>query len=241
MRRIPPKEGETMKSKFRLSMLCIVGALGAAGCARNYAKLTPAPSASLVSGPGGGAGTIVEGVRVIARSEAWHWDPTNLHSKVTPILIELQNLGSRNVALRYQRITLVDASDGTVFHAMPPYDINASVKQKVTMVYPYSGYAVAPYLSGYYPSLAGYRGAWAYDAGYYSPYYTSYVKVELPTMDMIQRALPEGVLSPDGTANGFVYFESLNRHAGQMNLRIEMVDADSNCPLGTAVIPFMTR
>ena len=24
-------------------------------------------------------------------------------------------------------------------------------------------------------------------------------------------------------------------------LRIEMVDADSNCPLGTAVIPFMTR
>jgi hypothetical protein len=230
-----------MNHRIQLSTLAILGALGAAGCSRNYAKLTPAPSASVVAGPGGGAGTIVEGVRVIARSEAWHWDPTNLHSKVTPILIELQNMGSHNVAVRYQRIALVDESDGTVFHAMPPYDINASVKQKVTMAYPYSGYAVAPYLTGYYPSLLRYNGAWAYDAGYYAPYYTAYVKVELPTMEMVQRALPEGVLSPDGTASGFVYFESLNRHMGVLNLMIDLVDAETNCPLGTAKIPFRTR
>ena len=78
----------------QLSMLCLVGAIGAAGCSRNYAKLTPAPQASIVSGSGGGAGTIVSGVRVIARSEAWQWEPRNLHSKVTPLLIELNNLVS---------------------------------------------------------------------------------------------------------------------------------------------------
>ena len=224
----------------QLSMLCLVGAIGAAGCSRNYAKLTPAPQASIVSGPGGGAGTVAAGVRVIARSEAWEWEPRNLHSKVTPMLIELNNLGKHSVAIRYNHISLVDAQ-GHVFHAMPPYDINASVKQKVTMVYPYSGYAVAPYLTGYYPGMLRYNGAWAYDAGYYSPYYTAYVKVELPTMDMVQRALPEGVLSPDGTANGFVYFESFDRDAQILTLTLDLVDAETNCPLGTAKIPFMTR
>jgi hypothetical protein len=224
----------------QLSMLCLVGAIGAAGCSRNYAKLTPAPTASIVSGPGGGAGTIVQGVRVIARSEAWEWEPRNLHSKVTPMLIELNNLGKHPVAIRYSSIALVDAQ-GHVFHAMPPYDINASVKQKVTMVYPYSGYAVAPYLTGYYPGMLRYNGAWAYDAGYYSPYYTAYVKVELPTMDMVQRALPEGVLSPDGTASGFVYFESFDRDAQILTLTLDLVDAETNCPLGQAKIPFRTR
>ena len=93
------------------------------------------------------------------------------------------------------------------------------------------------YRSGYFAHVF----AGGYDAGYYSPYYTAYVKVELPTMDMVQRALPEGVLSPDGTANGFVYFESFDRDAQILTLTIDLVDAETNCPLGQAKIPFRTR
>jgi hypothetical protein len=31
--------------------------------------------------------------------------------------------------------------------------------------------------------------------------------LELPTSDMLQRALPEGVLAPGGRISGFVYFD----------------------------------
>jgi hypothetical protein len=61
------------------------------------------------------------------------------------------------------------------------------------------------------------------------------------TADRVQRALPEGVLSPGGTAMGFVYLESLDRGARTLTLEVEMVDANTNAALGTARIPFVTR
>jgi hypothetical protein len=182
-------------------------------------------------------------VRLVARSEAWQWEPRDLHSKVTPILIELQNEGTHPVLVRYNRIALVDA-DGHQFHAMPPYDIDASLTESFRVQNPYYGYnrfAIAPYLSRYYPRMLSYSGTFAYDPLYYSPYITRYRAVELPTVDMVQRALPEGVLSPGGTVSGFVYFESLDRDARTLTLSVDIVDATTNASLGTARIPFVTK
>lgn len=233
-----------MHLTLRISALGIIGALGAVACSRTFAKLTPAPNASVVTtGAGEGAMATAGGVRVVARSEAWQWDPKDLNSKVTPILIELQDDGDRPAQVRYNRISLVDA-DGHRFHAMPPYDIDMNITERYQVQNPYYGFsrfAVAPYLSRYYPRFLRYNGAFAYDPAYYSPYITRYRAVELPTVDMVQRALPEGVLSPGGTASGFVYFESLDRDARTLTLEVEIVDADANTVLGTARIPFVTR
>jgi len=214
-----------------------------AGCARNVARLTPAPDAQVVAGPGEGAATNIDGVNIVARAQAWKWDPSDLSTKATPILLELVNNGNRSVSVRYNHIWLTDA-DGHRFNAMPPYDINGTVAQQYQIQNPYYGFnrfMLAPYLVRWYPRFARYNGAFAYDPTYYSPYYTEYARVRLPTADMVQRALPEGVLEAGGRAEGFVYFQPLHKDAKSLTLSVDIVDANTGTNVGTARIPFVVK
>ncbi len=86
----------------------MAGAIAGAGCARNHAKLTPAPTAIRVSGAGQAAAATAAGVRVTAHTQAWRWDPPDLATKVTPMLLELSNNGDRAVIVRYNHISLMD-------------------------------------------------------------------------------------------------------------------------------------
>lgn len=226
-----------------MKLIIASSALFLAACSRTTANLTPAPGVAVVAGPGAGASTTVDNVQIIARAQAWKWNPTDLSTKVTPLLIELQNNGNREVLIRYNQISLTDA-DGHRFSVMPPYDINTKLTQAYTIenpFYGFRGYAVAPYLARWYPRMLRYEGPFAYDPAYYSPYLTRYAQVQLPTADMIQRALPEGVLSPQGRAEGFVYFEALHRDARTLTLAMNLVDAETGAVLGTAEIPFAVR
>ena len=230
-----------MNSRIFLAAGAVVGAVWTLGCARTVAELTPAPGATRVSGPGEGAAATVAGVQVVARSKAWHWDPADLDAKVTPILVEFQNNGDRPVIVRYNHISLMDDA-GNRFNVMPPYDIDGTLSEAFTVSNPYYGFnrfAVAPYLSRWYPRFSRYDGAFAYDPAYYRPYYTRYLNVALPTPEMVHRALPEGVISPGGRAAGFVYFEAFRRGAKTLTLNVDIVDAVSGTVLGTAQIPFM--
>lgn len=232
-----------MTSRILLAGGAIAVAAGTWGCARTTAELSPAPGATLVSGGiGQGATATVAGVQVIARAKAWHWDPTDLDTKVTPVLLELQNNGNRAVVVRYNHISLVDDA-GNHFNVMPPYDIDGTLSEAFTIRSPYYGFnrfAVAPYLSRWYPRFDRYDGAFAYDPAYYRPYVTRYAQVALPTADMVQRALPEGVISAGGRAEGFVYFEAFHRGERALTLNVDIVDAVSDTLLGTAQIPFVT-
>lgn len=231
-----------MYSRLLIAAGVLAGAAGAASCSRTYAELTPAPSATPVPGTGQGAVATAGGVRVVARAQAWHFDPADLNTKATPLLIQLENDGDHSVQVRYNRIWLTDAA-GQRYNAMPPYDIDGSVTETYTVENPYYGFSrfsVAPYLSRWYPRFLLYRGAFAYDPAYYRPYVTRYRDVALPTAEMVRRALPEGVLDPGGRAEGFVYFESFRRGDRQLTLNVEMVDANSGTTIGTAQIAFVT-
>jgi len=230
-----------MNSRIFLAAGAVAGAMWASGCARTVAELSPAPAATRVSGTGEGAMATVASVQVIARSKAWHWEPADLDNKVTPMLVELQNNSAKPVIIRYNHISLMDDA-GNHFAVMPPYDIDGTLAESYTVRNPYYGFSrfsVAPYLSRWYPRFSRYDGEFAYDPAYYRPYYTRYVNVALPTPDMVQRALPEGVISPGGHAEGFVYFDAFHRGAKMLTLDVDIVDAVSGAVLGTARIPFM--
>jgi hypothetical protein len=230
-----------MNSRIFLAAGAVVGAAWGSACARTVAELSPAPGATRVEGQGQGATATAAGMQVIARTKAWHFDPADLDTKVTPVLIELQNNSDRLVVVRYNHISLTDDA-GNRFAAMPPYNIDGALSEAYTVSNPYYGFsrfAVAPYLSRWYPRFSRYDGAFAYDPTYYRPYYTRYLEVELPTAEMVRRALPEGVISPGGRAAGFVYFEAFKRSAKTLMLNVDIVDATSGSVLGTTHIPFM--
>ena len=63
----------------------------------------------------------------------------------------------------------------------------------------------------------------------------------LPTPEMLERALPEGVLEPGRTTSGFLYFERAPAAPARLELTALVVDALSGEPRGTVVVPIESR
>lgn len=78
-----------------------------------------------------------------------------------------------------------------------------------TAYYPPIGFRYAPYLSPYFIGAPIYGGRFATNPLYWDRYEPVMKTVSLPTVDMLRKALPEGVLEPGGRLDGFVYFEGV--------------------------------
>ncbi|MEW6300382.1 MAG: hypothetical protein AB1671_22035 [Thermodesulfobacteriota bacterium] len=222
----------------RVASLCVTF-LFLSGCAT--ATLQPAPWANIVPGPGAGAVAEQAGVRIEARAGAWRGIPTDLADVVTPLLVTLTNESAQPLRVRYQEFQLVSAT-GETFAALPPFAVEGTVTQRIRPpLSPFFGFGVAPYLSPYYPWAAPFDGPFAFDPLYYHRYYPTFVRVRigLPTADMLEAALPEGVVEPQGRIAGFLYFERVGEEVARVDFRAELIDAQTEEDFGVITIPFL--
>ncbi len=210
------------------------------GCA-NEPELRPAADADRIKGPDKGATATDADVTIEARVGAWRFTPQDLDHELTPVLVRIENNSDKPLRVRYEAFQLVTPR-GLAFAALPPFDIHGEVSEYVgNYAYAGPGFSVAPHLSGYYDGF----GAWGapfygYD-WYYSTYYPVYADFELPTGDMLIRALPEGVIEPDGRITGFLYFadlEAMGPTPGKVKLRYLLVNAETRQRFGVIEIPF---
>lgn len=193
-----------------LGSLMLATLIAASGCAT---ILVPAPGAHRVPGVGNGADARLDGVHVVAAAEAWSGFPSDLGDVVTPMLVTITNDGAHPLEVRYEHFALVTPGEVN-FAALPPFQVTgvalAPIDTMGVGTVGTVGFSVAPYLSPWYPGWSVYSGPFPFHSGYYGGYYGHYLgfgHINLPTSDMIQRALPEGVLEPGGRISGFVYFE----------------------------------
>jgi len=204
-------------------------------------RLRPAPAARAVPGPGTGAAETVAEVRVEVRSEAWAWHPGDLEQVVTPLLVRIRNEGERPLRVRYSELQLLTPG-GEVRHAIPPFDIEAEVTEPLARpAYRLHGFHLAPHLGHHFVHGGGLHVGthFAHHPGYYHTYYPVWREVDLPTEDMLVRALPEGTVESGGSAAGFVYFEPVEDvQEGEVIFRFELVDARSERAFDAARIPF---
>lgn len=207
-----------------------------AGCA-GRPDLEPGPGARPAPpGPGKGAMGSVNGITIVARSDAWAGFPPDLE-EVTPVLVTITNDGKAPVRLRYNEFSLV-APTGQRYAAIPPFNVRGTEVEPIEEVAEYSGFRVAPYHARYYPWLEPYAGEFPFDEFYYSTYYPRFVRIELPTGDMIQKALPEGVLEPGGSISGFLYFENVGSDVKRVDFTADLVNAATGRHFGAVRIPF---
>jgi hypothetical protein len=214
----------------------LIGALAVAlgGC---VAQLRPAPGAVVLPGPGQAAIAEAGGVRIVASADAWRGDPESLDQVVTPMLVRVENDGTAAVQVRYEDFALV-ADDGRRFAAIPPFDVRGVVST-LNRVYPVYGFRVSPFYSAFYPHLAVAPGAYPFDPFYYDAYWPYWHRwVNLPTGDMVQKALPEGVLQPGGRATGFLYFEDVDK-ARRLTFQARLPVRDTNDQTVSITIPFV--
>jgi hypothetical protein len=170
-----------------------------------------------------------EGVTVTVSADAWSGEPAEL-TEVVPLLVSIENGSRVPIRLRYAEFTLAD--NGERAPALPPFEIKGTETEPLgtsafdgPYPYPLRGFSVAPHFSRFYPRLRPFGGRFAYE------------RLRLPTGDMIQKALPEGVIEPGGKVTGFLYFEAIDPRNDMATFTTDLVNASTGDNVGAIRIP----
>ncbi len=203
-------------------------------------QLVPAPGAPRDPNSPDAAAAAVADVEVSVGGKRWSGQPADLDSLVTPLYVRVRNGASVPVRLRYGDFT-VTAQSGLQTAAIPPFQIQRPGTEVVAFAPAFASDRFLLYerYRRFYPSLSYWDGPWDYDPWFYDHYYSTW-QPSLPTKDMLQQALPEGVLQPGGSAGGFLYFHHL-QEKGPVVFSAEIVAAGTREPLGAVRIPMVLQ
>jgi hypothetical protein len=194
----------------------------AGGCAAEVARRPAAPTEPAVA--------VVDDVEIAVGGVPWRGWPADLGRIVTPVHVLVVNRGTAPVRVAHEEFALVGA-DGQRFGAILPTEVRGVVYDPPPAAMPSAGFAPG----------ADVIGDWVF-RGQATPSEVDPGRVGeqfgLPSKDVLERALPEGVVEPSAAASGFVYFERrAGAHAGPVELSARLLDARTGEPLVRAVIP----
>jgi hypothetical protein len=102
----------------------------------------------------------------------------------------------------------------------------------------HKGFYVAPNVEPLYPGIAAWPYFYPWDGTWYDRLYAEWPGT-LPTMDMVNEALPAGVLDQGGSISGFLYFQKVVNREQRVQFEMKLVDANGNVPKGEARIPLV--
>jgi len=230
----------------------IVLGAGLCGCVSAPVLLPATPSVE-VPGDRTVAGDLVSGVRVEVDGSAWDGAPSDLGRIVTPVLVRLTNGSGRSLRVRYGSFSL-EGRSGFLYSALPPLTLRglavharpgfrpAAVRERrfVFRARPH-GFFFAPYYAPFFAlEVPLWGGPFPFDPYLYERAYAGWPG-RLPTRDMVERALPEGVLQEGGDISGFVYFPDVARRETDVVFRGDLEDAGSGERFGAARLPLVVR
>ncbi len=197
-----------------------------AGCASGAR-----PPAADADAPGRTGSATLPDVEIVARAGAWRGWPSELARFVTPIHVTVVNLGSAPVRLSHDdfALTLADRRLAAVL----PAEVRGTVYQPPPAPRSSAGFLLGADNARPHRDWVAPGSAWSVEA---DPSALVGEPYALPSSDMLDHALREGVLPPGGTASGFVYFERGPR-GGQIELTARLVDALAGHTLGRVVVP----
>lgn len=190
--------------------------------------------------------TELAGVTMTIQEDEWP-GAAQIKEDVTPVRLVIENRGEVPLRVRYDQFELIEP-DGTIWSALPPFQINGEVRQPV-FVREYErieepafefddAFFISPVYEGIY-AIDPYEGEFEYDYGYYETYGPYWANMELPTSDMLRYALPEGVIEPGGTLSGYIYFEHIPEDSAEkVWFDAELVNAKDGRTFGGLRVPF---
>jgi len=144
----------------------------------------------------------------------------------------------------YRDFTLEHPS-GMRVTPLPPFSMRAAGPLRTTAVqvpaFRHHGFFVAPGYRWYYPGLRAWHRPFPFDPFFYDTYYARW-RLPLPTEDMLEHALPEGVLEPGGTVAGFLYFPDLPDEAqGVFTFRADLSEETNGKNVARLDVPLVPK
>jgi len=217
--------------------------LVAVGCASGPALEPVYPIPQVGAGAATAANSAVStvaGVRLVASVGTWKGKPSRLEVAL-PLEVEITNGGERPVSIRYDAFALV-SDTGQRLVALPPFDIESSNIQAIRVSNPAAtGFQVAPHHRASLPSYEPFSGTFPEDTAYFAAHHPKLRAAGLPTREMIEAALPEGVLLPGGRISGFLYLVPLPPEAKGAVFELELSQSPKGRSFGRINIPFRAR
>lgn len=225
-------------------------AILATSCAKQTIPLEPANPETPLMRSQDATRASNAGVEVLAQAE-WPGRQSVLDD-VTPVHLTIENESDRELRLTLRDIELVD-DGGDEYAALPLYEIDGeaavrSYAYEPTPDFYYDDfYVMGPY-ADLYPGIGVYGNYYnspLYDGYYADPiynyggYYGYWRPRPLPTPEMVNRAIPEGVIMPGGSVQGYVYFERVDPDDANMaTLQYTLVDAKTGEAFGDVELDF---
>jgi hypothetical protein len=149
------------------------------------------------------------GIGVIVGTRVWEGFPRQASGRVTPIQITLRNHSGRPILVRYADLALVGPS-GRTYAALPPAPraVPGPGTQVFEPAYSSYGFSVSPDLHLYYPTFPVAFDPFPDDRAHQRAAFAAWPD-GLPTADLREHALPEGVLENRGFVTGYLYFRGV--------------------------------
>jgi len=229
-----------------LFVATIAGAMLAAACASSP-DIKPSSEARLVDGRPNAAVVSTAGIEVIAENDAWSGEPQRF-KRVHPVLVRITNDGDVPVRVRAQDFALVTGS-GLRLTGLAPFDVQGSeVEANDHTIYPYGALSFNYFRLGHGSNFGhGFHGIGS-SHGFHHPgllalaHTPTFTRIDLPTADMVSKALPERIVEPGERVAGFVYFPRVGDEIRDFRLEFDMVAPDASEEWqAQASIPFTTE
>lgn len=182
------------------------------------------------------------GVRVRADPAAWSGKPRHLARHITPIEVTIENHSGRPLQVCYKDFALVSGT-GFRYAAIPPYNIKSAAPPAPIRQPRFASEAffVAPFYTPYYGDYVNvWLGSFDLDSKYYAENYSRWA-ASLPSRDMLEMAVPEGVLQPNGRLSGFLYFPELARGTREISFVATLIDAANMQSFGQLSVRFAVK
>jgi hypothetical protein len=200
-------------------------------------ELVPAAPAQRVEGARNLAVELVAGVELeVDGAPALGLRP-GTEDLVSAVRLKVRNLSGVPLRLRYEDLRLLEA-DGSQRLALPPWRVDSRVFDEIDPAFVWDRFFVA---EPYTPFVRGgpllWSGPFSADPLYRESLFPRWPPA-LPTLEMLAYALPEGVLLPGGSVDGFVYFEGTPVQSQRVTFAFDLFNADTGALLGQAAVAF---
>jgi hypothetical protein len=191
-------------------------------------SLEPAYDARAVAGLRGAAVAAENEIEVIAQTRVWPGD-VRIFDVLEPVRVRIANSSKTAVQVRYEHFRLV-APDGEVFGALAPLSARGEPASKlrrtvITPRFEFTSYRVAPYYDHTFCGIRVYDGPFAFHRASYAASLGILAKVLL-SPEMLEWALPEGVLRSGGYVDAYLYFPRVPRDIERVRFEAILTASD---------------
>lgn len=231
-----------MKMQYRILIFLFM----LSGCADKYKMIPVLQTGGNQKFEGAAIGGL-SGLSILVEVGEWN-GKADVLEKITPVKITVYNKTGLLLKIQYSNFSFRGKKSNFHYAAMPPYEIRGTVKDP-TIVLPYpfpvqstidynDKFQVASYCARMYPEFFAYPEPFFVDINYYNRYYYRWAKIDLPTVTMLSKLVPDGVLGNNGYVSGYLYFEKITATDEELEFCAVLIDANGDKPVGSIRIPF---